>query len=298
MINFPLSEIKRLAGLDVPLAEVKRVLGHLGFFVAGQDKTVKIAVPSWRPDVDGKADIVEEVVRIIGVDRVPSTPFPRGETPRKPVLTAAQVRTRKAKRALAARGLVEAVTWSFVSRPEAEKFGGGKPELALANPIAAELSDMRPSLLPGLVKAAQKNADRGFGDVALFEVGQIFAGDRPEDQFTAAAGLRRGLAKGAGSGRHWSDGAQRGRRLRRQGRRAGRARRRGRARTSAAGGAGRTGLVSSRPLGHDCDRRQRAGLFRRTASARVGGARCGWPGGGIRSRSWTGCRSPRPNRRA
>ena len=110
------------------------------------------------------------------------------------MLTPIQVRTRKAKRALAARGLTEAVTWSFVSKREAELFGGGKPELALANPIAAELSDMRPSLMAGLITSAQRNADRGTTDVALFEVGQIFKGDRPEDQFTAASGLRRGLA--------------------------------------------------------------------------------------------------------
>ena len=110
---------------------------------------MKVAVPSWRPDVHGRADIVEEIVRIVGVDSVPPTPFPRGENARKPVLTPIQLRTRKAKRALAARGMVEAVTWSFVSKREAELFGGGKPELALANPIAADLSDMRPSLVPG-----------------------------------------------------------------------------------------------------------------------------------------------------
>ena len=166
---------------------------------------MKVAVPSWRPDVHGRADIVEELVRIVGVDRVPSTPFARGENARKPVLTAIQNRTRKAKRALAARGLVEAVTWSFVSKREAELFGGGDPALALANPIAAELSDMRPSLIPGLVAAAQRNADRGFPDTALFEVGQIFKGDKPDDQLTAASGLRRALAKPTGSGRHWSN---------------------------------------------------------------------------------------------
>ena len=202
---FRSTELPRLAGLDVGLPEVRRVLGHLGFFVAGQGKSVKIAVPSWRGDVEGKADIVEEVVRIVGVDRVPATPFERGEAPRKPVLTPIQVRTRKAKRALAARGMVEAVTWSFIAKPQAELFGGGKPELALANPIAADLSDMRPSLLPGLIAAAQKNADRGFPDVALFEVGQIFKGDQPEDQFTAARGVRRALAKARGIGRHWSN---------------------------------------------------------------------------------------------
>src|SRR6476620_8750748 len=170
VIDFSLGELKRLSGLDVPLIEVKRVLTHLGFFVAGQDKKVKIAVPSWRPDVHGPADIVEEVVRILGVDRIPLTPCGRGDAPRKPVLTTLQVRTRKAKRALAALGLVEAVTWSFVSKKQAELFGGGQAELALANPIAADLSDMRPSLIPGLVSAAQRNADRGYSDVALFEV--------------------------------------------------------------------------------------------------------------------------------
>jgi phenylalanyl-tRNA synthetase beta chain len=208
IIDFPLDELPRLAGLDVGLPEVRRVLGQLGFFVAGQGtgkgKSVKVAVPSWRADVEGKADIVEEVVRIVGVDRVPATPFDRGEAPRKPVLTPIQLRTRKGKRALAARDLVEAVTWSFISKPQAELFGGGQGELALANPIAADLSDMRPSLIPGLVAAAQKNADRGFADVALFEVGQIFRGDRPEDQLTAASGVRRARAKASGIGRHWS----------------------------------------------------------------------------------------------
>jgi phenylalanyl-tRNA synthetase beta chain len=158
--------------------------------------------------VTGKADIVEEIVRIVGVDRVPLTPFERDDTARKPILTPIQVRTRRAKRALATRGLVEAVTWSFVSKPQAELFGGGKAELALSNPIAADLSDMRPSLIPSLVAASQRNADRGFTDTALFEVGQIFKGDRPEEQFIAASGVRRGLASPAGLGRFWSGSAQ------------------------------------------------------------------------------------------
>jgi len=207
-IDFPLSEVKRLSGLELLLPEVRGILTRLGFFLAGQGDTAKVAAPSWRPDIEGKADIVEEVVRIAGVDRIPLTPFDRGEAPRKPVLTGIQVRTRKAKRMLAARGLVEAVTWSFISHAQAELFGGGQPELVLANPIAAELSDMRPSLVPGLATAAQRNADRGFGDVALFEVGQVFAGDRPQDQFTAAAGVRRALAGSQGSGRHWTGQAE------------------------------------------------------------------------------------------
>jgi phenylalanyl-tRNA synthetase beta chain len=204
VIDFPLSELTRLAGLKLPLNDVRRVLEKLGFFAAGQGARVKVAAPSWRPDVHGRADIVEEVVRIVGLDQVPSTPFARGPYARQPVLTTIQNRTRKARRALAARGLTEAVTWSFIGKREAELFGGGGAELALANPIAAELSDMRPSLVAGLVLAAQKNADRGLADVALFEVGQVFKGDKPEDQVTAATGVRRALARPEGIGRHWS----------------------------------------------------------------------------------------------
>jgi phenylalanyl-tRNA synthetase beta chain len=207
VIDFPLTEIKRLAAIDVPLPEMKRILGHLGFMMAGPGPVVKVAVPSWRSDVHGKADIVEEIVRIVGVDKVPMTPFERGDAPRKPVLTAIQQRTRRAKRALAARGMVEAVTWSFIAKPHAELFGGGQPELALANPIASDQSDMRPSLLPGLIAAVHANVDRGFPDLALFEVGQVFKGDRPEDQLTAASGVRHGFASSKGIGRHWSGSA-------------------------------------------------------------------------------------------
>ena len=207
IIDFPLGEITRLTGIKVAQPEARRILEHLGFFAAGTPDKMKVAIPSWRPDIEGKADLVEEVVRMTGVDNVPAVPFPRGDMARKPVLTPIQNRTRKAKRALAARGLTEAVTWSFVSKKEAELLGGGGATLALANPIAAELSDMRPSLIAGLVAAAQKNADRGSSDVALFEVGQIFKDDTPEGQFTVASGVRRALAKAGGNGRHWSGAA-------------------------------------------------------------------------------------------
>jgi phenylalanyl-tRNA synthetase beta chain len=206
-IDFPLNYVRKLAGLDATPAEIKRVLTALGFLIAGSGDTVKVSPPSWRGDIEGKADLVEEVVRILGLERVPATEFPRGEQARRPVLTTMQKRARSAKRALAANGLVEAVTWSFIAQPMAELFGGGKPNLALANPITMELSDMRPSLVPGLALAAQKNADRGFPDVALFEVGQVFTGDRPEDQLTAASSVRRGIAKSSGEGRHWSTSA-------------------------------------------------------------------------------------------
>lgn len=208
VIDFPLSLTEKLTGLVASDSEQVEMLGKLGFKVEGSSGTVRVTPPSWRGDIEGKADLVEEVVRIVGLDRVPSIPFPRDENARKPVLTTLQLRTRKAKRALAARGLVEAVTWSFVAKEEAELFGGGSAALALANPIASDLSDMRPSLLPGLIRSAQANADRGTGDAALFEVGQVFKGDRPQDQFIAATGIRRATAKPTGAGRHWSAKAE------------------------------------------------------------------------------------------
>ena len=202
-VDFPVGELSRLTGLELPVAEIARVLCRLGFATTQSSNSLQVTVPSWRADIEGKADIVEEIVRMIGVDRVPSVPFDRGEAPRKPVLTTMQRRRRKAARALAARGMVEAVTWSFIA-PHPARFFGGKPELALANPISVELSEMRPSLIPGLALAAQRNSDRGFADTALFEVGQIFAGDAAEDQLTSAAGVRRHWAKSLGGGRHWS----------------------------------------------------------------------------------------------
>jgi phenylalanyl-tRNA synthetase beta chain len=206
VIDFPVGEVKRIAGIDPSVGEVTRILEALGFGCTPHRTRgdIVVTVPSWRPDVTMKTDLVEEVVRIIGVDRVPPEPLPRAPGAAKPVLTPIQLRTRRAKRALAARGLVEAVTWSFISENAAAAFGGGQPELKLANPIAADMSDMRPSLLPGLAAAAQRNADRGIDDLALFEVGQVYRGDRPQDQVIAAAGVRCGTAGVAAGGRHWS----------------------------------------------------------------------------------------------
>jgi phenylalanyl-tRNA synthetase beta chain len=202
-VPFPYSEVKRLLGVDIPQSEGEAILVRLGFEL----KDGKAIVPNWRPDIEGKADIVEQIVRIAGLDRVPPAPLPRAnEGVPAPVLTPLQKRTRTAKRALSALGLREAVTWSFIAKPAAELFGGGQPALALANPIAADLSDMRPSLAPGLVAAAERNARRGFADAALFEVGQIFLGAGENDQRIAATAVRRGFAKARGEGRHWSGG--------------------------------------------------------------------------------------------
>ncbi len=205
-IDFPLSEVARLTGLDLPASNMQGTLEKLGFDLVGHPDNadwIVARVPSWRPDVHGKADLVEEIVRIAGLDKVEPVPLSREPGVARPVLTLLQRRTRLAKRTLAGCGLLEAVTWSFVSNAQAGAFGGGAPELELSNPIAAELSSMRPSLLPGLIAAAGRNAARGSGDVGLFEVGQIFLGDGEADQRIAAAGLRRGTAGQGGAGRHW-----------------------------------------------------------------------------------------------
>lgn len=209
-IDFPVSEVKRLTGLEVSPEESREILTKLGFGVTGSGDRLSVTVPSWRPDVDGKADLVEEVMRIHGVDKIHAAPLPSHGSVNGKILTTLQIRSRQAKRALASRGMMEAVTWSFIPKAQAELFGGGAPELALSNPIAADMSDMRPSLLPGLLAAAQRNADKGYGDVAIFEVSGTYENDRPEGQRRVAGGVRRGTASLAGAGRLWSNAAKGG----------------------------------------------------------------------------------------
>ncbi|WP_163264942.1 phenylalanine--tRNA ligase subunit beta [Chelativorans alearense] len=206
-VSFPTSEVKRLTGLDVPRAESLAILTRLGFTPEGDGEVADVTVPSWRPDIDGKADLVEEVMRIHGVNEIAPEPMVAHDAVSGRILTTLQVRTRQAKRALAVRGMMEAVTWSFIPEDHAKLFGGGQKALTLANPIAADMSTMRPSLLPSLVAAAQRNADRGFADVALFEVSGAYEGDRPEDQRRVAAGIRRGTARLSAQGRHWAGNA-------------------------------------------------------------------------------------------
>ncbi|MBB5575327.1 MULTISPECIES: phenylalanine--tRNA ligase subunit beta [Rhizobium] len=210
IVDFPFSEVKRLTGLDVSMEEGRSILTKLGFTVSGSGERVSVAVPPWRPDVDGKADLVEEIMRIHGVDNIKPAPLASHNAVNGKILTTLQIRTRTAKRALASRGMLEAVTWSFISEDQAKLFGGGSNELKLANPIAADMSDMRPSLLPGLLSAAQRNADKGYGDVALFEVSGTYENDRPEGQRRVAGGIRRGTATLTGAGRMWSNAAKGG----------------------------------------------------------------------------------------
>ncbi|SFV37874.1 phenylalanyl-tRNA synthetase beta chain [Devosia crocina] len=207
-VEFPLSEVRRLTGLDVTPERIETILDALGFVAEGAGTTLHVKVPSWRPDVTQKADLVEEVMRIVGVDNVPVEPLARLNHVAPRILTTIQNRRRIARRTLAARGLDEAVTWSFISNEEARRFGGGTEDRQLANAIASDMTDMRPSLLPGLLAGARRNANRGFADVALFEVGQIFLSDKPEGQHTYASGIRTGTARIDGSGRHWSGKAE------------------------------------------------------------------------------------------
>lgn len=206
VIGFDFDRVAKLTGLKLKDTEIKGILERLGCTLEAKGKTVKVTVPTWRPDVHGSADLVEEVVRIAGLDRVPSTPLPRTLGIARTVLTERQRRVRRARRMLGARGLVEAITWSFVRRSDAQLFGGGADALELDNPISTEMSSMRPCLLPGLLTAVQRNRNRGFADAALFELGQAYRGDSPEDQYLAASGVRSGTARLMGSGRHW-DGA-------------------------------------------------------------------------------------------
>jgi phenylalanyl-tRNA synthetase beta chain len=187
-----------LGGLHVPPDVSRAILEALGCAVgaaAEHDGSLDVSPPSWRGDIEGEADLVEEVLRVKGYDDVPAVPLPRDTVVSRPAIEPARRRSELVRRSLAGRGLVEAVTFSFISADLAERFGGAKPELRLVNPISAELDAMRPSVLPGLVEAARRNADRGFPNVALFELGPLYRDDRPEGQVNVAAGLRAGQVR-------------------------------------------------------------------------------------------------------
>jgi phenylalanyl-tRNA synthetase beta chain len=189
-----------LGGLHVPHDESAEILGALGCAVetlAGGDLSVQ--PPSWRGDIIGEADLVEEVLRIKGYDQIPAVPLERDGALSRPALSLVQRRAELVRRTLAARGLTEAVTFSFIAAREAELFGGAKPELRLVNPISADLDAMRPSLLPGLVAAIRRNADRGFPDAAFFELGPLYRNDTPAGQVLVAAGVRSGRS----GPKHW-----------------------------------------------------------------------------------------------
>ena len=198
-IPFRHSRLLSLGGLDIPELEARSILGALGFEVEGTGERQRIVPPSWRGDIEGEADVVEEVLRIKGYDAIPATSLRRATAEPRPALDVGQRRVRLARRALAARGLNEAVTWSFMPGSHAAPFGGVPDSLKLANPISADLDVMRPSVLPNLLAAATRNAARGQKAVALFEVGPQYRDDMPAGQRTVAAGIRAGGALV----RHW-----------------------------------------------------------------------------------------------
>ncbi len=200
-IRFRPGRVHALGGLDVQCDESTAILHSLGFAPQTTAEDITVRVPTWRHDIDGEADIVEEVLRVKGFDTIPAVSLPRAHAVARPGLDGPKRRVRQSRRTLAARGLNECVTWSFLSGEQAALFGGGKAVLALANPISSELTDMRPSTLPNLLAAVARNRARGFDSFGMFEVGPIYADDTPEGQGVAAGAVRCGQS----GPRNWLD---------------------------------------------------------------------------------------------
>jgi phenylalanyl-tRNA synthetase beta chain len=198
-IEFYKRDVARLTGLDIKPAQMKKHIKALGFSIEDTGETWFLSVPSWRFDMERSADIVEEIARLEGFDTLPTTSLPEPKGGRKAVTTPIQARVRTARRTLASRGFLEAVTWSFMPKAQAKLFGGGADALTVANPVASELNQMRPSILANLATAAQKNANMGERDMRLFEAGPIYLGDGPKDQRTVVASLVRPAKT-----RHWA----------------------------------------------------------------------------------------------
>jgi phenylalanyl-tRNA synthetase beta chain len=197
-VSFDPARTRALAGVEVSTARTKEILSALGFSTKAEGKKLSVQPPSWRRDIEGPADLVEEIARIEGFDKMPETAPPRASGFRAPPASVGESRIRLGRRACAALGYNEAVTWSFMARAHAQAFGGGGERLMLANPISSDLDCMRPSALPNLLVAAQKNADRGFDDARLFEAGPIYLDDTETGQQRTIAALWR-----ARPPRHW-----------------------------------------------------------------------------------------------
>lgn len=184
--------IKDLIGIEVSREKIVEILNNLGFKTSEEDGKIKAVSPTWRGDIEGEHDLVEEVVRMIGLDSIPAESLPHGKFP-KQVLSPAQRRAVTLKHELASRGMYETVTWSFTDSNLAKDFRKGREPVLLFNPIAADLDEMRPSVLPNLLLAVKNNTARGYGNVALFEVGPEFYGRKPGEQNQVAAGVRCGM---------------------------------------------------------------------------------------------------------
>ncbi len=190
------TRVVRLVGMEIAEDEQVRILAALGFTPGAPDAdgTREVGVPSWRPDVHGEADLVEEIARVASLSKLEGRPLTRPAGVARPILTPMQRREGQARRRIAALGYNECVTYSFIDNAAAALFGGGSDAVRLENPISSEMSHMRPDLLPGLLRAAARNQARGFHDLALFEVGQAFPGGEPGEQALLAAGLRTGAS--------------------------------------------------------------------------------------------------------
>ena len=184
--------IKDLIGIDVSKEKIVEILNNLGFKTSEEDGKIKAVSPTWRGDIEGEHDLVEEVVRMIGLDSIPAESLPHGKFP-KQVLSPAQRRAVTLKHELASRGMYETVTWSFTDSNLAKDFRKGREPVLLFNPIAADLDEMRPSVLPNLLLAVKNNTARGYGNIALFEVGPEFYGRKPGEQNQVATGVRCGM---------------------------------------------------------------------------------------------------------
>jgi phenylalanyl-tRNA synthetase beta chain len=200
-VRFRPERTRSLGGIDIAADAQRRILTALGATVAEADGAWTVEPPPWRGDIEGEADLVEEVLRLHGYEHIPAATLPRETALPRPALDAAQRRAVFVRRSLAARGLVEAVTYSFLPRAQAVLFGGGSEALRLANPISADLDAMRPSILPNLLAASRRNGDRGHADTALFEVGAQYRDDTPEGQGLVATGLRTGMS----GAKRWDD---------------------------------------------------------------------------------------------
>ena len=203
-IALRIDRLKKFGGIKMDAKRAGGILHDLGFVVEASGDVLNATPPSWRSDVEGEHCLIEEVLRVFGYNEIPTVPMERESILAKPILTLRQRHAAFAKRALAGRGMMEAVTWSFISSSHAPLFGGGDAALQLDNPISSDLDAMRPSLLSNLLLAAGRNVDRGFPDLAIFELGPVFRNDTPDGQDLMVGGLRHGSA----IGRHWQEAAR------------------------------------------------------------------------------------------
>ncbi|PPR63034.1 MAG: Phenylalanine--tRNA ligase beta subunit [Alphaproteobacteria bacterium MarineAlpha4_Bin2] len=191
--------LKTFGGVDISEKEAVSILKRLGFEPKIEAGIIKATTPSWRADVSTEYCLIEEILRVKGFDKIPAVPMERESSLPAPAIGVQQRRAAYAKRTLAQRGMMESVTWSFMPGTDVDLFGGVTDEMRLANPISADLDVMRPTILPNLIAAAKRNADRGYPDCGLFEVGPAYRNDTPTGQDSVAAGLRHGST----GPRHW-----------------------------------------------------------------------------------------------